>query len=116
MSETAETLELSVPVFQDAPHENFPDFYVVESNFHATKIGAVISLSIPTKIVRGLGADNRDEIDQFYALLEQTGRHDLVETLDDQDFVDTNLFIANFFTAFKERTQVRLGESLRSSK
>lgn len=96
-----------------------PQYQVVDGLFIAqTSEGEVkIRLSFKTKLLRALRRDpDRDEIDQFFGLLEGIGDQKTIAQLDELDFIEEALpLIQGFFDEFAKAQGTTLGESTGSS-
>jgi len=89
-----------------------PKFQVVGDMFVAqsTEGEIKIRLAFKTKLLRAI-RDSGDEIDQVFALLDGIGDKKTQAQLDELDIFDTTEIVREYFEAFTERQNARLGEA-----
>jgi hypothetical protein len=94
-----------------------PKYQVVDDVFIAqTDQGEVkIRLGFKTKLLRSIRNTDGDEIDQIFALLDGIGDKKTSAQIDELDIFDTTDLVSEFFKAFEEKQNARLGEASASS-
>jgi hypothetical protein len=99
-----------------APVEK-PRFQVVDEKFIAqlSEGGEIrVPIRLKTKLVREVMIGDKDEMEQFFELLDGIGDAETADKLDELDIIETLEIVAEFFKAFGEKAKATPGESVRS--
>jgi hypothetical protein len=101
-----------VPVLDTMPQKP-PRFFVHEDALHARDLDVQIQLRIKSRFVDEI--EGQAPLDQLRTLAQLRLEDDLVEALDEMDYIDAGELALKFWQAFHEKEQARLGESFGSS-
>lgn len=104
-----------IPVFDHEPEHNKPRFMVVGGRTFVAQVEGDefrIDMRLPTELVETFEGDLFNQFRQLCAYREDA---ELPKRIAKLDFIDSDEMVGEFFRAYAEKQQARLGESSGSS-